>query len=454
MEVAVGEVKFIKNNGFDGEVYFLQWKQPSKLNLSKFELWSVLAIELVKNKNMSKVLISFLGTGPVNEDRQYKTADYTFSNGEKHTTSFVAAAIKQYKQIDKLILIGTVKSMWEEVYRTFAENDINDEYYFQLAEHCQNSDHKSELILPNKEKIEDAIGNNSKIILIKYGLNEDEISYNQEVILNIESFLEKGDELYVDITHSFRSLPLFLLNTLIYLQNVSSKKVIICDILYGMLDITRDLHYTPVVSLKKVIETNEWISGAYSLKEFGNAYKIADLLGKNYKSASQILIRFSDAKNLNYFGALESLVQEIQLLRGENELPHVAKMIVDPIIEDFIKQMKPTNTHHMFQYKLAQWHFEKMNYSSAYICLTESIISFACYLNGLQPDNKEQRENAKKHIFDKPELSDLKPVYTKINSVRKQLAHNVRGAKNIQTMIANLESGLKEYYKIISSHKL
>lgn len=402
---------------------------------------------------MSKVLISFLGSGPKLDDRKYRTADYQFPDGAKYTTSFVAAAIKKHKQIDRLILIGTVKSMWEEVYATFSGDNVDEDYYFELARHCQNSTYNSDLQLPKIEKLDNVLGNNSKVILIKYGLNKDEISYNQEVILNIESFLEKGDELYVDITHSFRSLPLFLLNTLIYLQNVSSKGVSICDILYGMLDITRDLGYTPVVSLKKVIETNDWISGAYSLKEFGNAYKIANLLEDKYASAKQKLKRFSDAKNLNYLEALQSQVQEIQSLRGENELPSIARMIINPVIENFTKQMKQANKPFMFQYKLAKWHFDKMNFSSSYICLTESMISYVCFVKELNVDSKDEREKAKEHILKNSDFSDLRPIYQTINSARKQIAHSVKGAKNIQTMITNLEVGLIEFNKIIKTNK-
>lgn len=398
---------------------------------------------------MGKVLISFMGTGPKDNERQYRKTTYKFPDGATYTNSFVAAAIKEYKNIDKLILVGTVKSMWEEVYRTFTDN-LDEDYYLNLADYCEKSTCKSELKLPDIEKIEKALGNGSKVILIKYGLNEDEIAYNQETILGLESCLNKNDELYVDITHSFRSLPLFLINTLVYLQNVSSKKIKICDVFYGMSDIYRELKYAPIVSLKKVIETNDWISGAYSLKEFGNAYKISNLLGDAYASAKTKLKRFSDAKNLNYFGALQSMVQEIQSIRGQNQLPTIAAMVVNPVIKEFITQMNVTDKPYLFQYMLAKWHFSRMNYSSSYICLTESIISYVCKLNDLDPNNKDARDGAKAILSTKHK--ELKSIYTRINKVRNQLAHNVNGVMSLNDMISNLESGLKEYDKIIDKN--
>lgn len=399
---------------------------------------------------MSKVLISFLGTSQKIDNRKYRTADYKFNDGETISTSFIADAIRKHYKVDKLILIGTVKSMWEEVYETFCEQNVDSDYSLNLYEYCVNANSQTSLYLPSVEKIEQALGKDSKVVLIKYGLNEDEILFNQETILSIEKYLEKNDELILDITHSFRSLPLFLLNTIIYLQNVSLKNISISHILYGMLDVSRELTYTPVVDLKSLLNTSEWIVGAYSFKEFGNAYKIANLLKDGNKSVYNRLIRFSDAKNLNYYDALSKQVQELQALRGD-DLPAIAQIVVEPIVEEYIKRMTPTDVRYMFQFKLAEWHFKKMNYSSSYLCLTESMISYVCDNCGLQDKNKADRNKAKDLMFKDGKFRNLRPIYNKVNSVRKQLAHNVEGAKSIADMIDNLEKGLNDFRSIINT---
>lgn len=397
---------------------------------------------------MSKVLISFLGTSY--NDREYKKANYKFDDKNQISTSFIAAAIKEYYRVDKIILIGTVKSMWEEVYRTFSQENIDEDFYLTLSEHCQCANSESELFLPNVSKIEDCLGKKSKVVLIKYGLNESEITFNQEIILGIEQYLNKNDELIVDITHSFRSLPLFLLNTLIYLQNVSQKNIKISRILYGMLDVTKEMGYTPVVDLRLLLETNDWISGAYSFKEFGDSYKIAELLKDNHRSVCNKLKRFSDAKNLNYFNALEKQVQELQSFKGEKGLPSIAQIIINPIVDDFIKKMSPTTIHYLFQFKLAKWHFQKMNYSSSYICFTEAIISYVCMKLNLEENDKDNRDKAKELIFKDRKFSDIRSIYNKVNSVRKQLAHNVIGEKSITNMIRNLEMEINHFENIIN----
>ena len=166
-----------------------------------------------------KVLISFLGTGSFEDKskREYRTAKYRIDDKE-YVRSFVADALTEHYEINTIIMIGTVKSMWEELYLKFCEkNNIqpDEEYYTELGIISENANSKSALELPQKEKIEKALGKESQVVLIKYGLNEEEVNYNIATILGVEKYLKNGDEVYVDITHSFRSLPLLLMNTLI-----------------------------------------------------------------------------------------------------------------------------------------------------------------------------------------------------------------------------------------------
>ena len=199
---------------------------------------------------MSKILISFLGTGalkpdtdnnaPSSSERQYRTARYHFNNGDIKEHTFVAAALAEHSNIDKIILIGTVHSMWEEVYRYFTEKDgkqLDENKYFEILEHCDKAGHSSSLDIPYKKLIERSIGKDAQIILIKYGITDEEIQENINTVLAIEEELNEKDELVVDITHSFRSLPILLMNLLIYLQTVSRKDIRISHVYYGMIEV-------------------------------------------------------------------------------------------------------------------------------------------------------------------------------------------------------------------------
>lgn len=81
---------------------------------------------------MAKVLISFIGTGPLvnkgtlgeeKSSREYRRASYHLGEENLGEYSFMAAALYETQNIDKVILIGTAHCMWEEVYRYFQEKN-------------------------------------------------------------------------------------------------------------------------------------------------------------------------------------------------------------------------------------------------------------------------------------------------------------------------------------------
>ncbi|MDD2360670.1 MAG: TM1812 family CRISPR-associated protein, partial [Syntrophaceticus schinkii] len=91
---------------------------------------------------MAKVLISSLGTGPPDSNntssREYRKAVYKFEGSDKeYKTSFVATALSEHLEVDKIYLVGTSKSMWEEVYRYFStvSNQLFDEDYWIVIAH-------------------------------------------------------------------------------------------------------------------------------------------------------------------------------------------------------------------------------------------------------------------------------------------------------------------------------
>lgn len=406
-----------------------------------------------------KVLITFLGTGPlikrepfgaeVNK-REYRTAKYHIDD-KKYVSSFVADALTDHYDIDTVLIIGTLKSMWEEVYNVFCKKrgvELNLDYYTQIGDLCSNSNNESDLELPHKEEIEAVLGENSKIVLINYGLNEVEINQNIASILGIEKYLRNGDELYVDITHSFRSLPLLLMSTLIYMQNVSQKKVQIKHISYGMLDVSGELGYAPVVDLRKVIEVNEWISGAYSFSEFGNAYKIAKLLEPVNLDASNRLKDFSNMKNLNHIYALEKQVRQLSGIKLD-ELPSMAQMIISPVVTDFVRSIGPYKSSSEFQFKLARWHRDKHNYASSCLTLIEAIITYVCEKCHFAESLKEERDLAKGKILDDEKYRAIKNIYIPLNSIRNCLAHALPTAQNSESIIRILNQSIEKLGEIL-----
>lgn len=385
---------------------------------------------------MSKVLISFLGA--VSDRRSYWPANYLFPDGKVISSSFIAKALRDYHSIDRLILIGTAHSMWEEVYREIGCNGEEDVFCSELFDKCLSSNHSTNCLEEEDiRRIEEKLGKGSKIVIIKYGLNDDEIAYNTQAILGIEKYLNSGDIVYLDITHSFRSLPIYLMNCLIFLKNVSKKQIDIKSISYGMLDVSKEYptgikdekgnfceFFTPVVELGKLMEVQEWITGAYNFQKFGNTYKIAKLLeahGRQYQSIIEPLRKFAEVKNLNYISDFKSQIQGLSPLRKADSLPPLGQMVVTPIMRDFLNEFSDNIRYSTFQYRMAVWHQRHHNYGYALMLLVEACVTYCCEEMQIDYENSvDDRELLKKAlVFTKKDQSKPVVVNLRNNLIRK-----------------------------------
>jgi CRISPR-associated Csx2 family protein len=404
---------------------------------------------------MAKVLISFLGTGALNRDntanREYRTAPYKI-NDKIIESSFVTSVLTEELACDKVIIIGTMKSMWEEVYRRYAKlNDKFDEdTFYEIAETAEEANHESEIDYSILSKVEDAFLTNSKVILIKYGLNEAELQYNFKTILKIEEFLEKGDELHIDITHSFRSLSIFMMTALYYLQDVSEKKLKVEGLYYGMLDIIKEVGYAPIINMKYLTDTMEWIKGAYTFQNFGNGHLISKLLReKGEDILSKKITNLSNAFGINYASNVKSQLDNLDKLNLKHlDVPE--SLIVPKVLENFKSQFKNYKKDSHFQIELAEWYYDNQMYDSAYILLAEALITSVCEEDGVSDVSTfSVRKDAQSKLKNGYGIID-KTWFNTINQIRNDIAHASIGKRNsILSDITQLKNRINKAKHII-----
>ena len=181
---------------------------------------------------MAKILITALGSGTYNKEKnekEYKPATYYVEDGHPlKETEFIASAIHEQWKMDKIIFIGTTGSMWSNVYKFYCNNKgikKDEDYYNKL----KNTELKANKDTPIEkleiEKFNTTFDEKIKGIVIKYGVNNMENLENFHSIIEIEKEIEDGDEIFIDITHSFRSMSFWLFLIMTYLKDVSNKNI-------------------------------------------------------------------------------------------------------------------------------------------------------------------------------------------------------------------------------------
>ncbi len=408
-------------------------------------------------------LISFLGTGSfhlVDNKREYKKAKYKFLNTE-YETSYISLLLAKLLPIQKIIFIGTFKSMWEQLYFDLVpQNHINEQLFNQLTElqNKNHSDHYDPKIFQNIEQQINQYSNKKiKIIIIEYGIDENQIQKNIETIyqhLTNELLTPSSQkiDLYIDITHSFRSLPIVLLQVIQYFTWIHQNTIQIKGIYYGMLEVIKDLGYAPIINLNAIQNIQMWTQAAYDFQNYANSFLLSELIKETNPSEAHLLHQFSENINLNLIFHFR---QNIQQLRGilNKQYPSLGKNIIPKILTNFLQRFQgelKNIPEWRFQLELAKWQFENKRYGMAAIILYETIFTYICCNENLNPVSSNDREKAKKKLFQtKTKYKYLRDIIYnyKINNIRHGIAHQLEKQITPQNAIQNIKKAITELEK-------
>ena len=340
------------------------------------------------------------------------------------------------------------------------QKNYDENYHLDLMAVTDNATMDTDINSLNLTKFNETFKDKILGIVTKYGMNELEIFENFNLIIKLQDELEDGDEVYLDITHSFRSNAFWMFLVMNYLTDVQDKNITVKAISYGMLEAQKD-GVAPVVDLNAFYKILQWIKGANNLKNYGNSYLIEENI-ENEK-LSKKLKNFSDALNMNYIGSLRQSINSLKKLEDDiDNLEGPAKLIIPKVIKDFMDRFASEDKDYLFQAKLAKWHFEQKRYAMAYININESIIGFildTLELPLLTGDRKKdenklakdwlnmiisRHENNKtypnfKVDKDNIELYEYIKIFEHSRRVRNEIAHSIGGKDSAVNDIDSLK---------------
>jgi len=395
---------------------------------------------------MANILISSLGTGDRNKG--YHFAKYEYQSEVKET-KVVAKALTEFLKIDKLYLVGTQGSYWDNCYANFGGAD--EAYELWLYEQISNK----KLILDDLNVLCQSIDDftrveGTKCFLIEYGKNDDELWRNFEQYLNILEHIEDDDVLYIDITHSFRSLALMSFLMVQFGQVIKNKRFKVGGIYYGMFEYSHDNEgITPIVDLKIFYDLLEWIKAIDAFKNYARADLIEKLLlddeeihqvTKDTFKGYDINVAFANMEALKKF--IGKAKQSLAILK-ESKSP-IVRLLSDDIVS-FIKKLDHKEMS-KFQLALSRWYYENKNYALAFIVLTEALVSKECENNGLVVEGKKARKEAMLLLYGRKNKCEVGKTYHTISRIRNSIAHQGKKDVKTHTEVVNL----KNYFQIAS----
>lgn len=427
---------------------------------------------------MAKILISSIGGGQnleKNKRNTYREADYRFENTkEDKKSSMVSKVIVDEEKIDQVILFGSKKSMWDEVCYIYNLDEKIE--YIEIIEDYINekNDYKEEVLtlasetltsyLKEKNKSE----RQSKTYILNYGMNQKEIKENMEIFMKIINEIHDGDEIYIDITHAFRSIPLFTLTVMQFIEKLQNNNVNIKKVYYGMFEASGEYGYTPLVNLEYILEVQKWIEAADEFINLGRGYRIAELLKKeseDYQQLANALIELSTLLSMNYISDIKASLKNISKLlkkveeKSDTKEQHIFRYVA-PSIKQFVEKFNKNQTDSKIQLYLANWYLEHKNYGSEILCLGEVITTLFLDQLNIKINTKEssnEKFNKRKEIKDKIRsytggsslILNAKKLESKINKKRNDVAHAKLTSNKVSK--TKMVEFCEEIYKDINS---
>ncbi len=430
---------------------------------------------------MSKVLLSFLGKGTVvlQEDgtykrKHYQPVEYFFSDKpqlELKKTQYLIGALIEGLQPDKVILFGTASSSWYDLYSYFLGDDkYSDDLLFKQLD----SDYKRSVVTEDdlgqfkkalSEKFSTQIGKKITIIpqLLTYGISENEIITNFKKFIELKKFISSQSEIFIDITHGFRSLPLMAYSFMDYLQSLLKWDIQVEGIFYGVYELISEKNNRgedlriPIINLKKIWEITDWTKGVNELVKYQNGYSLSAILDDEFDALKKCLNNYSNTLNFlavdNFRDSLRKLDERI----NKDSAEMFPGSLVLAELDKKITNLLENSTEAEFQFAMAEEFYQAKQFSNALILTNEAIITGLCEMFGCDYRKRFYRDAMKKVRIIIPEQGypgDFKKRWTQFNDLRNNTAHGSLGGINYNAHIASMGRDIRVLRDYVASPEL
>lgn len=321
------------------------------------------------------IFISFLGTG------HYKECQYRCLDGDKRKVTFIQEATLDY-------LLSQKK---------FDSNSIAYILLTEKARKC-NWDDEGEFELEDGTVETQEEGLNSRLEKLKKKYAKQNIAFNFKDIdisdeseknvwllfsdlykLLVKQEQENDIKLYVDITHSFRYLPMFLIVFINYVKLF--KNVTVEHISYGNYE-GRDkaTKVAPIIELTDYSKLQDWTYAVRTYTESGSVKSLEKLLSKSdsdlFNAIKNVSLDFSLCRGRNIIKGdnIATLKKEVQAFKRKRaNQPDIAQLshLIDAIQKE-IKNFKGSRDVKN-GIEAAKWCYYKGLYQQAVTILDETI---------------------------------------------------------------------------------
>lgn len=353
-------------------------------------------------------LISFLGKGQ--DGRGYRFANYHFDDNDSYEKQkYFGLTLAQKLKPSKIILLGTSGSMWDVFLEEGGEG--LEEEWFELSESVKKLNVQPEQLIPFNDYLSKKLGADVQCILIPFAKTTKE---QIDILSILAENLSDNDKVVLDVTHSFRHLPMLSLVASRFLKR--TKNITVDQIYYGATDMTQN-NQSPVLQLDGMLSMLDWVDALTTFDKDGD-----------YGVFSELLINEgfdeSHADSLKQASFYERTTNSSNAKQRLDTIFNNLENLHSPIFELFKPQLQKRLTwfkrsnRGLREQALAKQYLERKDYVRAVIFAMEGIISNKVYHDKQDENSYDDREQARV-ILRKSEDFDF------LSKLRNALVHGL-----------------------------
>lgn len=299
-------------------------------------------------------------------------------------------------------------------------------------------------------------------ITIPDGNNETEI---WDIFYQVFAVLEYNDNVFFDITHSFRSIPMLIMVMIQYAKFL--KNINVQSISYGNFESKNLNGNAKIVDLIAFSELQDWTIAAADFVKFGNLSDLSNLV-ENDKGLKRVLIESKGGNTQavsikTLFKKLNEMIENIQTNRskyffnkqefnkifdlfeksGEGFIPVLKPILIE--IKKSLKQFEQEDDI-LRGIEAVKWANKNNYYQQTVTLLQELCCTFLCLKTNLDPsveahrndvnsifiiikknicidDWKVNDKNVCKRLLQSPIINDFFDLYLNLKNLRNDLNH-------------------------------
>lgn len=375
-------------------------------------------------------LISFLGKGRY-EKGGYRTANYRFGPDFSREVPFFGMALAEYLKPQRLILVGTSGSMWDVFFER--ESGQHDESLLELIDAVETDAVTGNLLADHATRLSKRLGYPVTCLLIDYARDE----AGQAALLgNLANVLNDGEHVTIDVTHSFRHLPMLALVAARFLARV--KKVDVDEIYYGAYDMKDESSGdVPVIRLKGMLRMLDWVDALSSYDKDGDYGVFASLLTEDGmvpdKAGKLRTAAFRERVN-HIKGARQELTVSLNAI-SEHDGP-LGGLFKGELERRIAWARRPERSQQ--ELALAASYLERRDYLRTAIFLLEGLVTQEVFRRKGNDGDYTERNEARKA------LADGNRSFKTLDLLRNSLAHGSRSDNREVAALLTNEKSLQE----------